>query len=56
MVRDQAGQFRIIYVASFATAIYVLHAFHKKSRKTAGADIELAQRRYREAKATENEG
>jgi phage-related protein len=54
-VRDQAGQFRIIYVASFATAIYVLHAFQKKSRKTSGADIELARRRYREAKATEDE-
>jgi phage-related protein len=54
-VRDQAGQFRVIYVAAFRSAIYVLHAFQKKSRKTSGADLELAQRRYREAIAMENE-
>ena len=54
-VRDQAGQFRVIYVATFRTAIYVLHAFQKKSRKTSGAELELAQRRYREAIAMESE-
>ncbi|HLX79308.1 MAG TPA: type II toxin-antitoxin system RelE/ParE family toxin [Burkholderiales bacterium] len=54
-VRDQTGQYRLIYVASFETAIYVLHAFHKKSRKTSSFDIKLARRRYREAKAIENE-
>jgi len=55
-VRDPAGQYRLIYVASFATAIYVLHAFQKKSRKTSGFDLKLARRRYREAKAMESEG
>ncbi len=55
-VRDQAGQYRVTYVASFATAIYVLHAFQKKSRKTSGFDLKLARRRYREAKAIESEG
>jgi phage-related protein len=45
----------VIYVAAFRSAIYVLHAFQKKSRKTSGADLELAQRRYREAIAMENE-
>ncbi len=30
-----------------AEAVYVLHAFQKKSRKTAHADIELARRRFR---------
>lgn len=55
-VRDAAGQYRVIYVASFRTAIYVLHAFQKGSRKTSRADLKLAQRRYREAKAIENEG
>jgi phage-related protein len=55
-VRDAAGQYRVIYVASFRTAVYVLHAFQKKSRKTRGADLKRAQRRYREAKAIESEG
>jgi phage-related protein len=39
--------FRVLYVAKFAEAVYVLHAFQKKSRKTAKTDIELAKRRYR---------
>lgn len=39
--------FRVLYVAKFAEAIYVLHAFQKKSRKAAKTDIELARRRYR---------
>ena len=32
-VRDQAGAFRVIYVARFEGAIYVLHAFQKKSKR-----------------------
>ena len=55
-VRDQTGQYRLIYVASFGTAVYVLHAFQKKSRKTSGLDLKLARRRYREAKAIESGG
>jgi len=49
-VRDQAGAFRVIYVASFQDAVYVLHAFQKKSRKTSQADLELARQRYRDAR------
>jgi phage-related protein len=41
------GAHRVIYVAKFAEAIYVLHAFQKQSRKTARTDIELARRRFR---------
>ena len=41
------GAFRVIYMAKFAEAVYVLHTFQKKSRKTAQADIELARRRFR---------
>ena len=41
------GAFRLIYLAKFPEAIYVLHAFQKKARKTTKADIELAQRRLR---------
>jgi len=46
-VRDEAGAFRVIYVAKFETAVYVLHAFQKKTRKTPRVDIEVAARRYR---------
>lgn len=46
-VRDQAGTFRVIYVAKFDDAIYVLHAFQKKTPRTSRMDIEIARRRYR---------
>ena len=39
--------FRLMYLARFAEAVYVLHAFQKKSEKTAQSDIELARRRFR---------
>ena len=40
------GEWRIIYVSKFAEAVYVLHAFQKKTRGTRRHDIELARRRY----------
>jgi phage-related protein len=40
------GEFRVIYVAKFAEAVYVLHAFGKKSQKTPKTDLDLAKRRY----------
>jgi phage-related protein len=46
-VRDATGAFRVIYVAKFADAVYVLHAFQKKTRQTAQSDIDLAARRYK---------
>ncbi len=49
-IRDRQGAFRVIYVARFADAIYVLHCFQKKTQKTSRADIELATLRYRELK------
>jgi phage-related protein len=42
------GEWRVLYVAKFAEAVYVLHAFQKKSQKTRREDIELAQRRYKQ--------
>ena len=47
-----AGEFRLIYIAKFPEMIYVLHAFQKKSRKTARLDIEAAKARYRTMLAT----
>ena len=40
------GEWRALYVAKFADAVYVLHGFQKKTQKTRKEDIELAQRRY----------
>lgn len=42
------GAWRVLYVAKFAEAVYVLHAFGKKSQRTARSDLELAARRYTE--------
>lgn len=42
------GVWRAIYVAKFETAIYVLHAFQKKTQKTRKDDIELAKKRYKQ--------
>lgn len=39
---------RVFYVAKFAEAVYVLHAFRKTSRKTPRPDIEAGRRRLRE--------
>lgn len=41
------GEWRVIYVAKFKDAVYVLHAFHKKTQKTRKEDIELAAGRYK---------
>lgn len=47
-LRDEAGAFRVIYVAKLKDAVFVLHCFQKKSEKTGRIDIELARIRYKE--------
>jgi phage-related protein len=47
-VRDADGAFRVLYVAKFGDAIYVLHCFQKKSQRTSKEDIALATRRYKQ--------
>ncbi len=42
------GAYRVIYIAKFAEAVYVLHVFQKKTQKTAVADIALARARLGE--------
>ena len=44
-VRDEVGAYRVIYVATFPEAVYVLHAFQKKTQTTAQMDQELARTR-----------
>ena len=47
-VRDASGAFRVIYLATRPEAVYVLHCFQKKTRKTPKADIDLAASRLRQ--------
>ena len=47
-IRDETGAYRVVYVATFSEAVYVLHAFEKNARKTPKPDIELARRRFRD--------
>ena len=43
---DETGTYRMIYLARLSDAVYVLHAFQKKTQTTAKRDIELASKRY----------
>lgn len=43
---DDSGAFRVIYTARLAEAVYVLHAFQKKTQATPKRDIELARERF----------
>jgi phage-related protein len=43
-------EFRVIYIAKYPEAIYVLHAFSKKTPKTAVKDIEIARAAYAEVR------
>ena len=45
-------EYRVFYIAKFAEAVYVLHAFSKGTQKTPTRDIALAQRRYSELMRT----
>jgi phage-related protein len=49
---DAGGAYRAVYTVRYATAVYVLHVFQKKSkrgRETPQADIELVKERLRRA-------
>jgi phage-related protein len=47
-IQDESGTYRVIYLAKLAQAVYVLHGFQKKTRKTPASDIALASERYRQ--------
>jgi phage-related protein len=47
-IREADGAFRVIFVAKFEAAIYVLHCFQKKTQRTGREDIALATRRYKD--------
>ena len=45
-VWEESRTYRVLYVAKFAEAVYVLHVFEKRSQKTPKGDIQLAKGRY----------
>ena len=45
-VRDDSSFYRVIYAARFADAVYVLHAFQKKTQATSKRDIATARERF----------
>ena len=47
-IRDATDAFRVVYVAKFTDAIYVLHCFQTKTMKTSKTDLDLAESRYRD--------
>ncbi len=47
-LRETSGTYRAIYIAKLENAVYVLHAFKKKTQRASKADIELAKRRLAE--------
>src|SRR5271169_3338954 len=46
-IREASGIFRVMYVARFGEAIYVLHCFQKKTQVTSKQDKAIASARYR---------
>lgn len=49
-IRDATGAFRVVYVANLAAAVYVLHAFAKKTQRTSQKDLALSQLRFKTLK------
>lgn len=47
-VRDDSGAYRVIYTARMADAVYVLHAFQKKTRATSQRELDLAKKRFQQ--------
>lgn len=46
-LRDGSGAFRVLYVATRADAVYVLHAFRKRTQATAKRELDVAALRLR---------
>jgi len=46
-IREASGIYRVMYVAKFEEAVYVLHCFQKKTQVTSKRDKAIAAARYR---------
>ncbi len=49
-VSDPSGAYRVIYLARLADAVYVLHAFQKKTQATSKNDLAIARQRLAKLK------
>lgn len=49
----EPNELRVIYVMKFEHAVYVLHAFEKKTQKTPQKDLNIARAAYAEIKKHE---
>lgn len=47
-IRDEVGAFRVLYIGKIEDAVFVLHAFQKKTQQTARRDLDLAAARLRQ--------
>jgi len=47
-VRVEGEAYRVVYVVNIGDAVYVLHAFQKKTQRTSRADLDLAKQRYKQ--------
>lgn len=54
-IREASGIYRLLYVAKFEEAIYVLHCFTKKTRVTSERERAIAATRYRAVAGTRKE-
>ena len=43
---DDSGTYRVIYTARLEEAVFVLHAFQKKTQATSRRDVEVARERF----------
>ena len=50
IIDDASGWYRVLYIAKFEEAVYVLHCFQKKTNQTSQSDIDLAKKRLSELK------
>ena len=55
IIDQQDGWYRVMYVAKFEEAVYVLHCFKKKTNATSKQDKALAKARYDGVIAERNE-
>jgi phage-related protein len=49
-IRIHVGAYRVFYVTTRAEAIYILHAFEKKTQKTSAQDLRIGRERFRTLK------
>ncbi|MTI14181.1 type II toxin-antitoxin system RelE/ParE family toxin [Sansalvadorimonas verongulae] len=47
IISEEGDAFRVMYVAKFEEAVYVLHSFQKKTQQTSKHDKQIASRRYK---------